>query len=255
MSVEISHTGRVTVVKLNRPDRRNAVDWKTAKALAEAFRQFDADDASDVAVFTGTQDVFCAGADLKAIAAGERKPLVPDGDSPMGPARMRLSKPVIAAIEGAAVAGGLELAVWADLRIAGEGAVFGIFNRRFGVPLVDLGTIRLPRLIGHGRAMDLILTGRAVDAHEALQIGLINRVVPRGKALEAAVALATELCSRPQTALRNDRLSTIEQWDLDETRAIANEIAHGLATVANGESVQGAQRFADGAGRHGQSQV
>jgi enoyl-CoA hydratase len=207
----------------------------------------------DVAVFTGANDVFCAGADLKALAAGDRITLSATGDSPMGPARLRLSKPVIAAIEGPAVAGGLELVLWCDLRIAGKSAIFGVFNRRFGIPLVDLGTIRLPRIIGHGRAMDLILTGRSVDAAEALAMGLINRSVPDGEALKIAMELAQKLSSFPQTAMRQDRLSVIEQWSLSEEEAIANEISHGLVTVASGETDFGAKNFGSGAGRHGKA--
>jgi len=236
-----------------RPERRNAVDAATAKSLADAFRAFDADTSLDVAVFTGADDVFCAGADLKAIASGDRITLNASGDSPMGPPRLRLSKPVVAAIEGPAVAGGLELVLWCDLRIAGESAIFGVFNRRFGIPLVDLGTIRLPRIIGHGRAMDLILSGRAVDAVEALAMGLINRRVPDGAALPTAIELAQKLSSFPQTAMRQDRLSAIEQWGLSEEDAIANEIAHGMVTVASGETASGAKHFGGGAGRHGQS--
>jgi enoyl-CoA hydratase len=243
----------IAVVRLLRPESRNAVDGATAEALANAFRDFDADAALDVGVFTGADDVFCAGADLKALAAGERRELSDRGDSPMGPPRLRLSKPVIAAIEGPAVAGGLELALWADLRVAGKSAVFGVFNRRFGVPLVDLGTIRLPRIIGHGRAMDMILSGRAVDADEALAIGLINRLVPDGEALTAALALARQLASFPQTAMRHDRLSAIEQWDLGAQEAIDNEIAHGRVTIASGEMTLGAKVFSQGAGRNGKS--
>jgi enoyl-CoA hydratase len=251
-SVSITAVDRVAVIRLLRPERRNGVDAAIAKSLVDAFRGFDADAAFDVAVLAGTDEVFCAGADLKAIATGARPQISPHGDSPMGPPRMRLSKPVIAAIEGPAVAGGLELALWADLRIAGAGAIFGVFNRRFGVPLVDLGTIRLPRIIGHGRAMDLILTGRSVSAQEALAMGLINRCVPDGEALPAAIELARMLSSFPQTAMRQDRLSVIEQWGLGEDEAIANEIAHGLATIASGETALGAQRFATGVGRHGE---
>jgi enoyl-CoA hydratase len=236
-----------------RPERRNAVDAATAKSLADAFRAFDADTGLDVAVFTGADDVFCAGADLKAIAAGGSVTLNADGDSPMGPPRLRLTKPVIAAIEGPAVAGGLELVLWCDLRIAGKSAIFGVFNRRFGIPLVDLGTIRLPRIIGHGRAMDLILSGRSVAADEALSMGLINRCVPDGEALPAAIALAQQLSSFPQTAMRQDRLSAIEQWGLSEEDAIANEISHGRATVASGETASGAKNFGSGAGRHGKA--
>jgi enoyl-CoA hydratase len=253
MSVAVTKIDRVAVVRIVRPERRNAVDTATAQALGDAFRAFDADTGLDVAVFTGTDDVFCAGADLKALALGDRIALSASGDSPMGPPRLRLSKPVIAAIEGPAVAGGLELVLWCDLRVAGESAIFGVFNRRFGVPLVDLGTIRLPRIIGHGRAMDLILTGRSVGAAEALAIGLINRCVPDGKALTAAVEIAQRLSSFPQTAMRQDRLSAIEQWGMSEEHAIANEISHGLLSVASGESLSGAQKFSSGAGRHGKT--
>jgi enoyl-CoA hydratase len=251
MSVSMTKIDRIAVVRMMRPERRNAVDAPTAKALADAFRAFDADAGLNVAVFTGADNVFCAGADLKAIASGESVALSASGDSPMGPPRLRLSKPVIAAIEGPAVAGGLELALWADLRIAGAGAVFGVYNRRFGIPLVDLGTIRLPRIIGHGRAMDLILSGRTVDAAEALAIGLINQRVPDGEALQSAITLAQQLSGYPQTAMREDRLSVIEQWDLSEQDAIANEIKHGIATVASGETASGAATFGRGAGRHG----
>ena len=253
MTVSVTRIGRVAVIRLLRPERRNAVDTATARALADAFRVFDADAGLDVAVFTGADDVFCAGADLKALAAGDRITLRASGDSPMGPARLRLSKPVIAAIEGPAVAGGLELVLWCDLRIAGESAVFGVLNRRFGIPLVDLGTIRLPRIVGHGRAMDLILTGRSVDAAEALVMGLINRRVPDGEALASALELAQKLSSFPQTGLRHDRLSAIEQWSLSEDDAIANEISHGLLTVASGETASGATHFSSGAGRHGKT--
>lgn len=251
MSVSVTAIDRVAVIRILRPERRNAVDAATAQSLAAAFRAFDADDGLDVAVFAGADDVFCAGADLKALAAGDRITLSANGDSPMGPPRLRLSKPVIAAIEGPAVAGGLELVLWCDLRIAGASAIFGVFNRRFGIPLVDLGTIRLPRIIGHGRAMDLILTGRSVDAAEALSMGLINRCVPDGEATPAAIELAQKLSSFPQTAMRHDRLSAIEQWGLSEESAIANEIAHGQVTLASGETFAGARNFSGGAGRHG----
>ena len=253
MSVSVTAIDRVAVVRMSRPERRNAVDAATAKSLADAFRAFDADENLDVAVFSGGDDVFCAGADLKAIAAGDPITLSAKGDSPMGPPRLRLSKPVIAAIEGPAVAGGLELVLWCDLRIAGASAMFGVYNRRFGIPLVDLGTIRLPRIIGHGRAMDLILSGRSVDAAEALAMGLINRCVPDGEALPAAIALAQQLSSFPQTAMRHDRLSVIEQWGLSEEDAVANEIAHGMVTIASGETAAGAKNFGGGAGRHGKS--
>ena len=255
MSVEtvvVAHDGRTTIVTIDRPERRNAVDAATADALVAAFRAFDSDDASDVAILRGAGGAFCAGADLRALADGERRTVRADGDvAPMGPPRLRLSKPVIAAIEGPAVAGGFELALWCDLRVAGRSAVMGVLNRRFGVPLVDLGTIRLPRMIGHGRAMDLVLTGRRVDMAEALAIGLVSRVVEDGAALDAALALAAELSRFPQTGMRNDRCSLLEQWDLGEADAIRNEIARGLDTIASGEHLDGARRFAAGAGRHG----
>ena len=245
--------GPVAVVTLSRPERRNAVDSATARKLYEAFKRFDADEAASVAVFSGTDDVFCAGADLKALAEGQRGNRVAVGDDvgPMGPTRLELSKPVIAAIEGYAVAGGLEMALWADMRVIGEGAIFGVFCRRFGVPLVDLGTVRLPRLIGGSRAMDLILTGRPVDAAEALAIGLANRVVPKGEARAAAIALARQIAAFPQTCLRNDRRSALDQWSLSWDEATAHETRLGLATLASGETAGGAARFAAGEGRGG----
>jgi enoyl-CoA hydratase len=249
--VEVRTIGRTSVVTINRSHRRNAVDGPTASLLAGAFRAFDADDTVDVAVLTGSDGVFCAGADLQAIAEGKGNRVEATGDGPMGPTRLRLTKPVIAAIEGFAVAGGLELACWCDLRVAGEHAVLGVFCRRFGVPLVDLGTIRLPRLIGQSRASDLILTGRGVDAAEAFAMGLVNRVVPDGEALDAALALAAELIALPQGCLRHDRMSALEQWDLAELDAIVNEVDHGLEVLRSGESLEGAARFASGAGRHG----
>ena len=252
MSVTYEAEGPVAVITISRPERRNAVDGPTAEALADAFRRVDEDDALAVAVLTGAGGEFCAGADLKALAEGERTNRVElDGDGPMGPTRMRLSKPVIAAVEGHAVAGGLELALWCDLRVASETAVFGVYCRRFGVPLVDGGTIRLPRLIGQSRAMDLILTGRAVDADEALQIGLANRKCPPGRALETALALAADIAKFPQVCLRNDRASVLEQWPLDEAHALVNETRRGLDTLGSGETVEGAARFTGGEGRHG----
>ena len=239
------------VVTIDRPERRNAVDSVTATALYDAFDAFDADDNASVAVLTGAGGCFCAGADLKALSGGDRRPVSDTGPGPMGPTRMRLGKPVIAAIEGPAVAGGLELALWCDLRVAASDATLGVYCRRFGVPLVDLGTVRLPRLIGHSRAMDLILTGRGIDGVEAERIGLVNRVVPPGEALSAAVALAKELAALPQRCMRNDRLSAIEQWDLPEDAAMRNEAARGRDTIASGETLEGAARFAAGAGRHG----
>lgn len=251
----IETDGPVQIVTINRPERRNAVDAETARALFDAFRAFEADGAAAVAILAGADGAFCAGADLKAVAGGERGKRVEAGGidtfAPMGPTRLRLSKPVIAAIEGHAVAGGAELALWCDLRVMAETATFGIFCRRFGVPLVDLGTIRLPRLIGHSRAMDLILTGRAVDAHEAHAIGLANRIAPHGQALNIAKQLAHQLAALPQRCLRNDRLSAIEQWNLDEAAAIDNEVARGLDTIRSGETAAGAARFTGGQGRHG----
>ncbi len=254
-NLELATHDRVLVVTINRPERRNAIDGETARALYEAFTDFDADGDLDIAVLTGAGGAFCAGFDLKSLSEGVgENPVQPGGVNslgPVGPTRMTLSKPVIAAIEGHAVAGGMELALWCDLRVMGDDAVFGIFCRRFGVPLVDMGTIRLPRLIGASRAMDLILTGRPVDAAEALQIGLANRVAPAGGALDAAIALADELSRLPQTCMRNDRQSMLAQWSLDEDSAIAHEMKLGLATIASGESVAGATRFTQGSGRHG----
>lgn len=254
-SVLVSRDGPVFIVTINRPERRNAVDGATARALYDAFLAFDADAETSVAILTGADGAFCAGADLKALAGGESGKRVEPGGvntfAPMGPTRLRLGKPVIAAIEGFAVAGGAELALWCDMRVMAEGATFGIYCRRFGVPLVDLGTIRLPRLIGHSRAMDLMLTGRPVDASEALTMGLANRVAHKGEALAHAITLAKEIAAFPQACLRNDRLSAIEQWDLDESQAIDNEIEHGLNTLRSGETADGAARFTDGHGRHG----
>jgi enoyl-CoA hydratase len=251
MTVRYELRGAVAVVTIDRPEVRNAVDVPTARALADAFRRFEADDAALVAVLTGEGGYFCAGADLKAVAAGEERYFSPEADGPMGPTRMLLEKPVIAAIEGHAVAGGLELALWCDLRVVADDAVLGVFCRRFGVPLIDLGTIRLPRLIGHSRAMDLILTGRAVPAEEAARIGLANRVVPSGQALEAAIELAEEIATHPQRCMRGDRRSAIEQWGMSEDDAMRNELRIGVDTIESGETVSGAQRFRDGAGRHG----
>ncbi len=248
-SVTVTRDGPVTTVSLSRPERRNAVDGPTAAALAQAFRDFDADDAAAVAVLHGEGGVFCAGADLKSIGTAESSRVDRHGDGPMGPSRMRLSKPVIAAIAGHAVAGGLELALWCDLRLAEEDAVMGVFCRRWGVPLIDGGTVRLPRLIGASRAMDLILTGRAVAADEALAIGLVNRVVPRGESLAAAQELAGSLARFPQTCMREDRLSLLESEGLDETRALAIEFEHGLRSLADVQA--GLERFRSGAGRHG----
>lgn len=251
--VRVEDDGRTRIVTIDRPDARNAVDAETAAALYDAFSGFDDDDDVDVAVLTGAGGHFSSGADLKSVSAGaEVDRIGQEGPSPLGPVRLRLSKPVIAAIEGYAVAGGLELALWCDLRVAGQGAVLGVFCRRLGVPLVDMGTIRLPRLIGHSQAMDLILTGRGVPAPEAHSMGLVNRVVPDGMALRSALELSADLGAFPQTCLRHDRLSAIEQWDLTETEAIANEARHGRVTVSSGETVEGATRFTSGAGRHGE---
>jgi enoyl-CoA hydratase len=250
-AVSVRRDGPVTTVLLSRPERRNAVDGATAAALAGAFREFDADADAAVAVLHGEGGVFCAGADLKAVGTTEGNRVAADGDGPMGPTRMRLSKPVIAAISGHAVAGGLELALWCDLRIAEEDAVLGVFCRRWGVPLIDGGTVRLPRLIGLGRALDLILTGRAVSAAEALQMGLVSRVVGRGEARSAATALARELAALPQTCLRSDRQSTVESLSLSDTDAMANEFIRGMSTLGAPDLAEGIGRFRAGAGRGG----
>ncbi len=250
-TVSVQDDGPVRIVTITRPERRNAVDGPTADALLAAFTAFEADEALSVAVLTGAGGTFCAGADLHAVAEGRGNRVGEDGPGPMGPTRLRLTKPVIAAVEGHAVAGGLELALWCDLRVAGADATFGVFCRRFGVPLVDLGTIRLPRLIGQSRALDLILTGRGVGADEALSMGLVNRVVGSGQALTGAIALAHELAAFPQACLRGDRLSAIEQWDLPEDAALVNEVRHGLDTLRTGETLSGAARFVGGQGRHG----
>jgi enoyl-CoA hydratase len=250
MSVRVDRTGAVTTVILSRPEVRNAVDRDTAQHLADAFRAFEADAGSSAAVLWGEGGSFCAGADLKAISRGEANRLEPEGDGPMGPSRMVLSKPVVAAVSGHAVAGGLELALWCDLRVAEEDAVLGVFCRRWGVPLIDGGTVRLPRLIGLSRALDLILTGRAVSAQEALGMGLVNRVVPRGQARGAAEALAQELAAFPQACLRADRASAYAQADATWETALRAEFERGVRVVAS-ESREGAGRFSQGAGRHG----
>ncbi len=251
-SVLFSRDNKVLIVTLNRPHVRNAVDSATAAALASAFKEFEADDALCAAVLTGAGGTFCAGADLREVADGRRTAIDEDGSGPMGPTGLQLSKPVIAAIEGHAVAGGLELALWCDLRVAARDAVFGVFNRRFGVPLIDLGTVRLPRMIGQGRALDLVLTGRAVSGEEALQIGLVNRLVDPGKALAVALELAQTLAAFPQQGLRADRMSVYEQWSLSPEDARRNELKHGLHVLASGESRAGAQRFTSGEGKHGE---
>ncbi|MEU5521453.1 crotonase/enoyl-CoA hydratase family protein [Streptomyces sp. NPDC047860] len=249
MPVRIERRGAVTTVVLSRPEVRNAVDGPTAAALADAFRAFEADDGAAVAVLWGEGGTFCSGADLKALGTERGNRVGEDGDGPMGPTRMRLSKPVIAAVAGHAVAGGLELALWCDLRVAEEDAVFGVYCRRWGVPLIDGGTVRLPRLIGTSRALDLILTGRPVAAEEALAMGLANRVVPVGRARAEAEELAAALARFPQACLRADRASVLGQEGLDEETALRGELRRGAAVVA--ESLEGAARFASGAGRHG----
>ena len=250
MTVRVEKDGEITTVILDRPDVRNAVDRETAELLADAFRAFEADEAARVAVLWGAHGTFCSGADLKAVAAGAPNRLEPDGDGPMGASRMVLSKPVIAAVAGHAVAGGLELACWCDLRVVEEDAVLGVFCRRWGVPLIDGGTVRLPRIIGLGRALDLILTGRAVAADEALRLGLANRVVPSGTSREAAEELARQIAKFPLVCMLSDRRSVYESMDLPLSDALANEFALGAAALVQ-ESVAGAQRFADGAGRGG----
>ncbi len=250
MAVRVERNGPVTTVILDAPAVRNAVDGPTADALADAFRAFDADDDAAVAVLWGSGGAFCAGANLRAIGTADGNRVAPDGDGPMGPSRMLLGKPVIAAIAGHAVAGGLELALWCDLRVAEEDAVLGVFCRRWGVPLIDGGTVRLPRVVGLGRALDLILTGRPVGAEEALAMGLVNRVVPAGESRAAAEALAAELARFPQLCMRHDRLSAYEQHDLPLDDALANELRHGLVALEH-ETVGGAARFAAGEGRHG----
>jgi enoyl-CoA hydratase len=252
MSVHYETDGPVAVVMIDRPDVANAVDRPTAAQLAEAFRGFDADDALAVAVLAGAGDTFCAGADLKAMreeGAPRAVRVEPEGDGPMGPSRMLLGKPVIAAVEGHAVAGGLELAAWCDLRVAAEDAVFGVYCRRWGIPLMDGGTIRLARLLGHSHALDLILTGRGVSGEEALRMGLANRLVAPGQALEAARELAHDIASRPQAALRSDRRSSYEQWSLGLEEALAGEYRHGMDTLATGELFGGLERYASGAWR------
>jgi enoyl-CoA hydratase/carnithine racemase len=252
MTIHYETDGPVAVVTIDRPEVANAVDRPTAAELADAFRDFDADETVGVAVLTGANGTFCAGADLKAMqepGAPRASRVEPDGDGPVGPTRMLLGKPVIAAVEGHAVAGGLELAVWCDLRVAAEDAVFGVYCRRWGIPLMDGGTVRLARLLGHSHALDLILTGRGVSGEEALRMGLANRLVAPGQALPAATSLAHEVASRPQAALRSDRLSSYEQWSLPLDDALANEYRHGMATLETGEMFTGLDRYASGAWR------
>jgi enoyl-CoA hydratase len=250
--VRMEKAGAVTTVVIDRPEARNAVDGPTAAALADAFREFDADESQSVAVLYGDGGTFCAGADLKAIGTERGNRVTPDGDAPMGPSRMRLSKPVIAAVEGHAVAGGLELAIWCDLRVVAADATFGVFCRRWGVPLIDGGTVRLPRLVGEGRALDLILTGRPVAADEALRIGLADRVVAPGTARARAEELADLLAELPQSCLRNDRLSVLDQHGRAEQEALRVEFEHGMRSL-QADALDGAARFAAGAGRHGES--
>lgn len=251
MNIGYEEQGEVAVVTIERAEVRNAIDGPTAVELAEVFKRFDEDDDLKVAVLAGSGGVFCAGADLKSISDGRGNRLAEDGDGPLGVTRMLLGKPVIAAVEGYAVAGGLELALWCDMRVAARDAVFGVFCRRWGVPLVDMGTIRLPRLIGQSRALDMILTGRGVSGEEALAFGLANRLVEKGEALRAAIELAGELAALPQVCLRSDRLSAYEQWSLPTDEAIVNETRRGLEVTRSGETREGAARFASGAGRHG----
>lgn len=242
----------LAIVTINRPQVRNCVDHTTAQELASAFRRFDADDSLIIAILTGADGCFCAGADLKAVATERGNRVTADGDGPLGCTRMLLSKPTVAAVEGYAVAGGLELALWCDMRVAARDAVFGVFCRRFGVPLVDGGTIRLPRLIGMSNAMDMILTGRGVSGDEALRMGLANRIVERGEALAAAKNLARQIAAFPQRCMRSDRMSAYEAWTMPLTDALHNEYRHGIATIQSGETREGAARFASGVGRHGQ---
>ena len=254
MPVHYEADGPIVIVTLDRPEVSNAIDRPTADALADAFRRFDADPARSVAVLTGANGRFCAGADLKAMREDPARVtrVAPDGDGPVGPTRMLLGKPVIAAVEGFAVAGGLELAAWCDLRVAAEDAVFGVFCRRWGIPLMDGGTIRLARLIGHSHALDLILTGRGVSGEEALRMGLANRLVPPGHALPEAIALARDIASRPQGALRTDRLSSYEQWSLALDEALAGEYRHGMTAIATNELAGGLDRYAGGGWRRGE---
>ena len=252
MTVRFEPDAPVVLVTIDRPDAANAIDRPTAQALAEAFRRFEADETLAVAVLTGAHGKFCAGADLKAMrepGAPRASRVAPDGDGPVGPTRMLSAKPVIAAVEGHAVAGGLELAAWCDLRVAAEDAVFGVYCRRWGIPLMDGGTIRLARLIGHSHALDLILTGRGVSGEEALRMGIANRLVPAGQVLAAALSLAHEIASRPQAALRSDRLSSYEQWSLALDEALANEYRHGISTLETGELFGGLEQYASGAWR------
>lgn len=250
-NVRVAREAKSLVVTIDRPEVRNAVDGDTAAELVETFRNFDADESMSVAVLTGADGTFCAGADLKAVSNKRGNRVTADGDGPVGPTRMLLSKPVIAAVEGFAVAGGLELAIWCDLRVAARNATFGVYCRRWGVPLVDGGTIRLPRLIGHSHALDMILTGRGVTGEEAERMGLANRLVEPGKALEEALALAGQLARFPQRCMRGDRLSSYRQWGMGLDEALGEETRIGLEVIQSGETLEGATRFASGEGRHG----
>ena len=259
-TIRVERNGPVTTIIIDRPHVRNAVDGPAATALGAAFLEFERDDNALAAVLCGEGGTFCAGADLKGVAAGHGNPVTRfdadkwerlSGDAPMGPTRMRLSKPVIAAVSGHAVAGGLELALWCDMRVVEDDAIFGVFCRRWGVPLIDGGTVRLPRLVGQSRAMDMILTGRPVGAMEAFAMGLANRVVPKGQARSAAEQIAQDIAKFPQACLRGDRSSVYEQWDLDYAHAMTNELEHGIATLKSGEAQAGASRFTSGKGRGG----
>lgn len=249
--LQITKESHITTIAINRPEVRNAVNRDTAEQLVKAFREFEGDDEQYVSILTGTGGTFCSGADLKSIAEGKGNRVETSGDGPMGPTRMILSKPVIAAVEGYAVAGGLELAIWCDLRVVARDAAFGVFCRRWGVPLIDGGTIRLSRMIGHSRALDLILTGREVKAEEAEQMGLANRISEPGHALTKAMELAKQLTAFPQRCMRSDRLSSYEQWDLTLEEALIKETEMGLNVIHSGETTGGAKEFADGKGRHG----
>jgi enoyl-CoA hydratase len=256
MNIRYASDGPVALVTIDRPEVANAIDAPTATELADAFRRFDADDSLAVAVLSGAGQTFSAGADLKAMRSRDPERvtrLAPDGDGPVGPTRALLGKPVIAAVEGHAVAGGLELALWCDLRVAAEDAVFGVYCRRWGIPLMDGGTVRLARLVGHSHALDMILTGRGVPGEEALRMGLANRLTPPGQALEAALALAREIAERPQAALRSDRLSSYEQWSMTLEEALANEYRHGMATLSTGEMLSGLESYESGAWRAARS--
>ena len=249
--LHVTREGPVTVVTIDRPEVRNAVDGPTAAALLAAFEEFDADESQRVAVLTGAGGTFCAGADLKAMTAGVPMVLDGEGPGPMGPSRLVVSKPTIAAVEGYAVAGGLELTLWCDLRVAAADAVFGVYCRRWGVPLIDGGTVRLPRVVGQGRALDMVLTGRGVSGEEAVAFGLVTRLVPPGTALANAIGLANELAALPQMCLRSDRASVYAQWDSPLGVALTQEHEYGMATLASGETLAGASRFVEGEGRHG----